>query len=99
MGQVFVNDIGFIWFVPMKLKSEAGYALAEFIQDVGIPASLHTDDVKELNLGTWRKIRLDHAIKQMQTEPHSPWQNHAEGAIRELKKQARCLMQWSKSPK
>ena len=52
MGQIFVNDIGFTCFFPMKMKSEAGYALAEFIQDVGIPSSLHTDDVKELALGT-----------------------------------------------
>jgi hypothetical protein len=56
MGQLFVNDIGFMRFIPMKLKSEAGYALAEFIQDVGVPASLHTDEAKELNLGTWQKI-------------------------------------------
>ena len=72
MGQIFVNDIGFTRFMPMKMKSEAGYALAEFILDVGIAASLHTDDAKELTLGTWRKTRLDHAIKQTLTEPHSP---------------------------
>jgi len=83
MGQIFVNDIGCMCFMPMQKKSQAGYALAEFIQDVGIPTSLHTDDAKELNLGTWHKIRLNHAIKQTQTEPHSPWQNRAEGAIKE----------------
>ena len=99
MGQIFVNDIGFTRFMPMKMKSEAGYALSEFIQDVGIPASLHTDDAKELTLGTWRKTRLDHAIKQTLTEPHSPWQNRAEGAIRELKRHVQCLMNHSKTPK
>jgi len=83
----------------MQKKSQAGYALAEFIQDVGIPTSLHTDDAKELNLGTWHKIRLKHAIKQTQTEPHSPWQNRAEGAIKELKRHVHCLMNQSKTPK
>jgi hypothetical protein len=83
----------------MKLKSEAGYALAEFIQDIGVPASLHTDDAKELTMGTWRKVCLDHAIKQTQTEPHSPWQNSAECGIRELKKHARRLMQRTNTPK
>jgi hypothetical protein len=56
MGQIFVNDVGFTHFVPMKLKSEAGHALAEFIQDIGIPSSLHTDEAKELTLGTWHKV-------------------------------------------
>jgi len=37
MGQIFVNDIGYTHFIPMKLKSEAGFALQEFIQDVGVP--------------------------------------------------------------
>ena len=35
----------------MHTKSEAGDALAEFIQDIGIPPALHTDEVKELTLG------------------------------------------------
>ena len=48
MGQIYVKHIGFMHFMPMQKKSEAGYALAEFIQDVGIPTSLHTDDAKEL---------------------------------------------------
>jgi hypothetical protein len=99
MGQIFVNDIGFTRFIPMKSKSEAGYALVEFIQDIGIPASLHTDDAKELTLGTWRKTRLDHAIKQTLTEPYSPWQNRAEGAIRELKRHVHRLMNRSRMPK
>ena len=99
MGQIFINDIRFTHFMPMKMKSEAGYALAEFIQDVGIPASLHIDDAKELTLGTWHKTRLDHAIEQTLTEPHSPWQNRAEGAIRELKRHVHCLMNCSKTPK
>ena len=80
MGQVFVNDVAITCFIPMKLKSEAGDALAEFIQDVGIPSALHTDEAK-VTLGKWRRIRLEYAIKQTQTEPHSPWQNQVEGAI------------------
>jgi hypothetical protein len=99
MGQIFVNDIGFVKFIPMKQKSEAGHALAEFIQDIGIPSSLHTDDAKELTLGTWRKVRLDHAIKQTLSEPYSPWQNRAEGAIRDVKNHARCLMSRNNAPR
>jgi hypothetical protein len=34
MGQIFVNDIGYTHFTPMRLKSEAPNALLEFIQNV-----------------------------------------------------------------
>ena len=41
MGQIFVNDVDFLHFTPMWTKPEAGDALAEFIQDVGIPSALY----------------------------------------------------------
>jgi len=93
MGQIFVNDIGYTHFVPIKAKAEAPYALQEFIQDVGIPSSIHTDEAKELTIGIWREICRSHSIKQTLTEPHSPFQNRAEVNIRELKKLTRAIMQ------
>ena len=81
MGQICVNDLDFLHFILMHTKSEAGDALAEFIQDVGIPSALHTNEAKELTLGHWKQVRLDHVIKQTQTEPYSPWQNHAEHGL------------------
>jgi hypothetical protein len=51
MGQIFVNDIGYTFFTPLKLKSEAANALLELIQNVGIPSSIHTDEAKELTEG------------------------------------------------
>ncbi len=86
MGKLFVNDIGFYHFVPMKSKSEAGNALLEFIQDIGIPSALHTDDAKELTSGKWEQVRKDHGIKQTLAEPYSPFQNRTEVNIHELKK-------------
>ena len=41
----------------------------------------------------------NHGIKQTQTEAYSPWQNHAESAIRELKKSVHHLMPRIKAPK
>jgi hypothetical protein len=40
----------------MKLKSEAGFALQEFIQDVSVPSILHTDGAKELTEGKWKEV-------------------------------------------
>lgn len=35
----------------MRLKSEAHEALTSFLQDVGIPQTLHSDNAKELIMG------------------------------------------------
>jgi len=99
MGQLFVNDIGFYHFVPMKSKSEAGNALFEFIQEIDVPGALHTDDAKELTSGHWEKVRKEHGIKQTLAEPYSPFQNRTEVNIRELKKHVRHLMSRTKIPK
>ena len=48
--------------------------------------------------GKWQKVRQEHSIKQTLTEPHSPWQNRAEGAIRELKRHVRRLMKRQRAP-
>jgi hypothetical protein len=99
MGQIFVNDISYTYLTPMKLKSEAGHALLEFIQDIGIPSSLHTEDAKEQTSGKWRDVCITHNIKQTLTEPYSPFQNRAEVNIRELKKHVRRIMGKMKTPK
>lgn len=99
MGQIFVNDVGYTHLVPMKLKSEAGHALLEFIQDVGIPSAIHTDDAKEQRTGKWHEVCTTHGIKHTLTEPYSPFQNRAEVNIRELKKHVRRTMSKTKTPK
>jgi len=55
-------------FSPMKLKSEAGYTLREYIQDVGIPQSIHTNGAKELTLGNWKQVCRDAGLG-----PIPPW--------------------------
>jgi hypothetical protein len=99
LAQVFVNDQGFSKVVPGQLKSEAGYALQELIQDVGIPKGIHTDDAKELTGGKWKEVCKSHGIAMSNTEPYSPWQNRAEGLIKEIKRHVRRLMSRTRSPK
>jgi hypothetical protein len=97
-GQLFISDFGFGKFCPQKLKSEAGYSLQEFLQDVGIPRHLHTDVAKEMTLGTWSKVCKEAGIKTSTSEPYSPWQNRTEVEIRELKRHVRRLMARSHTP-
>lgn len=98
VAQIFTNDIGFMRVVPMRLKSEAPNALMEFIQDIGIPSHMHSDNAKELNQGKWKQCLTEYQIKHTNTEPHSPWQNRAEGAIRELKKHTVRIMAKTNTP-
>mgnify|MGYP001040431274 CR=1 FL=1 len=43
-AQVFVKDVKFMRVYPMKKKCVASNALLEFIRDVGIPSTLHTEN-------------------------------------------------------
>ena len=56
------------------------------------------DSAQEQNQGLFKKKahQADCLIKR--TEPYSPWENAAEGAIRELKRGFRCKMAQSKAP-
>ncbi len=99
MAQLFVNDVKYLRIMPMQKKSEAGSALLELIQDIGIPSAIHTDGAKEETLGKWKQVCQDFGIKQTLTEPYSPWQNRAELNIREAKKKILRLMSRTHTPK
>ena len=63
----------FSHIVPMKLKSQAGYALTEYFEDKGVPTIMHTDGAKKLTQGCWQEIISQHGgIKQTFAEPYSP---------------------------
>jgi hypothetical protein len=98
MGQIFINDVNLVRFIPMKTKGEAGDALLEFIRDIGIPSEVVTDDAKELTARRWKIVAQEHQIAQRITEPYSPYQNRAEAGIRELKKAVRNSMPKMNAP-
>jgi transposase len=84
----------------MKSKGMAGpFALMPFIQEVGIPQTIVTDNAPEEVHGEFGKICQQFRIKQEQTVPYSPWSNLAESAIRELKVEIRRALRRSKAPK
>ena len=99
MAQLFVNDIKYLRIMPMQKKLDAGSALLELIQDIGIPSAIHTDGAKEETLGKWKQVCQDFGIKQTLTELYSPWQNRAELNIREVKKKILRLMSRTHTPK
>jgi hypothetical protein len=73
----------------MSSKSEARVALQEFIKDVGIPNEMVCDGAGEQVGPKSDFIKACRRVhyKMRRTEPHSPWQNQAEGMIGETKRQ------------
>jgi len=45
------NDLHFSKFYPMQTKSQAHETLKSFMQEIGIPSELHSNDAKELTEG------------------------------------------------
>jgi transposase len=83
----------------MKLRSQAHQTLSTFIHEVGIPAAIHSDDAPELMQGKYKELCKEFHIPCTYTEPYSPWQNRAEGSIRELKRHTQRKMDTNKVPR
>jgi hypothetical protein len=74
------------------------HALMHFIHDIGVPKDLLTDRAPEEMRGEWGQIVKKYKICQRITEASSPWQNHAEAEIRELKKLTRRALRHNSTP-
>jgi hypothetical protein len=98
-GNVYTNSIGFRKFFPMDSKSQSPASLQSFIQLVGVPPSLHSDNAPEFLAGDFKKKCRKYDIRQTSTEPHSPWQNKAESlGVKEVKKYGCRLMEETQAP-
>ena len=98
-AQIFATDFGWARAYPMKKKGEAHEALSFFFQRTGVPDRLIVDGSKEQIQGPFKTKSSEAGCRLKQTEPYSPWQNAAEGSIRELKRGAGRKMTKSGSPK
>ena len=94
-GDLYTTTLGFKKFFPMESKN--GQACSNLLQSLihlfGIPPSLHSDNAPEFIQGEFRRKCWKFDIHQTATEPHSPWQNRAEGGIKEVKSYASKVMQ------
>ena len=97
-SQLFYNRGNYTRSYPLKRKGDAHHALDTFIHDVGIPEEMLTDNAKELHLGEWGKTCRKRKIRQMTTEPHSPWQNHAELVGGIIKRRVKNTMRRTNTP-
>ena len=99
-GVLYTNKLGFKKFFPCsdETQMETGYSLRSFMNIVGLPYSMHSDNHSNFKEGLFKRLLQKFGIQSTFTEPHSPWQNRAEPAIGEVKKLARRLMQVTGTP-
>ena len=97
-GNLFMNDLGFMKFFPLETESIGQKNLVEFIQLVGIPPALHSDNAKIFKEGMFKKTCQKYGIPQTFTESMTPWQNRAEGGNREIKSYSSKMMQRKQAP-
>jgi len=83
---------------PIQKNSDAHEGLSLLAARDGIPLSIIMDNAREQTMGTFKKKVRELGCHIKQVEPHSPWQNAAEGAIRELKRGAGRKMMASGAP-
>ena len=98
-AEVFTTSFGWTRVFPMKKKSEAHEGLSLLFQRDGVPPACIVDGSKEQAEGDFRRKCKEASCQLKQIKPYSPWQNAAEGAIRELKKGAGRKMIKRRSPK
>jgi hypothetical protein len=97
-AQVYCNDLEWARLYPMKKKSEAHETLSTLLKRDGAPTSLVSDGTKDETQGEFRRKAREANMHCRETEPHSLWQNRAEGCIREIKRATCRAMLKTKSP-
>ena len=97
-GQVMVAANFHTKFYPMKSKADAFVSLNSYCTKYGIPNPIITDNAGEELGSDWVRVLKKFLMDQRTTKPHSPWQNKAEAAIRELKKHFRRIMNRTRAP-
>ena len=98
-AQVYCTD--FLWTraYPMRKESDAHHTLSAMLKDVGVPNKMVMDNAKAQINGMFRKKLKEADCQVKSTEPHTPFSNAAESAIRELKKGTGRKLTSSRCPK
>ena len=84
---------------PVAKKSDAHETLSLLFAQEGVPSTLVMDGTREQVMGKFVQKARQADCHVKQTELYSPWQNAAEGTLRELKKSAGQKMIKTNSPR
>ena len=84
MAQIYSSSFGWARAHLMNRKGEAHETLSLLFHHDGVPPAMVTDGSKEQTLGDFRRKLREADCHPRVTEPYSPWQQAAEGCIREV---------------
>ena len=98
-AQVYAHMNTWCKAYPMAKKSDAHETLSLLFAQERVPSTQVMDGAREQVMGEFRHKARQADCHVKQTEPYFPWQNAAEGTIRELKKGAGRKMVKSNSPR
>jgi hypothetical protein len=85
-AQAYSTSFGWARAHPMTRKGEAHETLSLLFHHDGVPPTMVFDGSKEQCKGDFKRKLCEADWHARQTEPYSPWQQAAEGCIRELKR-------------
>jgi hypothetical protein len=85
-AQAYSTSFGWARVHPMTRKDEAHETLSLLFYRDGVPPTMVFDGSKEQCQGDFKRKLCEADCHARQTEPHSPWQQAAEGCIHELKR-------------
>lgn len=99
-GNLYTNNLGFKKFFPMESNNqlESAGSLKYLVEMIGLPNGIHADNHKTFTEGAFKSLCSKFHIPQTFTEPYSPWQNRAEGGIKEVKSYAYKIMNAEDAP-
>jgi hypothetical protein len=98
-AQIFATTDGRCSAYSMAKKPQAHEGLSLLFQREGVPNTTLMDGACKQTIGEFRKKSREAEVHVKQTEPHTPWSNAADAAIRELKKGVGRQMVRSGAPK
>jgi hypothetical protein len=88
----------FLYVKGMRRKSHSYGAYQDFVQDVGAPNMLLTDNSQTQTGKKWTKTSQENITKQVQSAPHDQNQNQAERKIRDVKNRTILTFRYSSAP-
>ena len=96
--QLFVNDKGYIYVVPMKKKSEVILAVKQFSKEVGAPEAIICDAAREQSSSDLRRFCSEMGTTLHVLEEGTPWANKAELYVGIIKEAVRLDMKEANCP-
>jgi len=99
MAQIYSTSFGWARAHSMKHKGKAHDTLSLMFHRDGVPLTMVTDGSKVQTQGDFRQKLREADCHLRVTEPYSPWEQAAEGCIREIKRGSSRKMIRTGSPK